>query len=106
MGHVGYKEHFKIGTSPAEMVYGSTITVRGDSMHQSTTMSVPQHLKCLRQQVENLRPALQTFKAGLQLCYDSKAVGYSWLLSTIICCTSLILDYSYITAMSCSNRVF
>ena len=50
--------------------------------------------------------ALQTFTAGLHLWYDSKAVGYIWLSGMIICCTSLQLDYSYITAKSCSNRVF
>ena len=45
-----------IGASPAEMVFGSTVTVPGDFLPQSSTMSVPEHLKSLRQQVETLRP--------------------------------------------------
>ena len=45
-----------MGASPAEMVYGSTITVPGDFTPQSTTMSIPEHLRCLRQQVETLKP--------------------------------------------------
>ena len=58
MGLVGYQKHSKedVGASPAELVYGSTITVPGDFTPQSTTMSIPEHLRCLRQQVEILKP--------------------------------------------------
>ena len=44
-----------MGASPAEMVYGSMIPVPGDFMPRSPTMSIPEHLRCLRKQVENMK---------------------------------------------------
>ena len=45
-----------MGASQAEMVYGSTIPMPGDFMLRSPTMSIPEHLRCLRKQVETMKP--------------------------------------------------
>ena len=45
-----------MGASPAEMVYGSTLTVPGDFLPQSVATPVPDHLRQLREKVESLKP--------------------------------------------------
>ena len=45
-----------LDASPAEMVYGSTLTVPGDFTPQSEEMQVPAHLRRLREQTDMLRP--------------------------------------------------
>ena len=45
-----------IGASPAEMVYGSTLTVPGDFLPNSTEVPIPNHLRRLREKVESLKP--------------------------------------------------
>ena len=48
------KEDLK--ASPAEMVYGSTLTVPGDFTPQTENPQVSTHLQCLREQADTLRP--------------------------------------------------
>ena len=45
-----------IGASPAEMVYGSTLTVPGDFLPHSEALPVSSHLRQLREWVESLKP--------------------------------------------------
>ena len=48
------KEDLK--ASPAELVFGTTLTVPGDFTPQATNQPVPVHLKQLRQLVDSLKP--------------------------------------------------
>ena len=45
-----------LNTSPADLVYGSPLTVPGDFLLQSTVQPVQEHLRLLREKVDNLKP--------------------------------------------------
>ena len=45
-----------LNTSPAEMVYGAPLTVPGDFVPDGPQVPVQDHLRQLREKVENLRP--------------------------------------------------